>query len=425
MKVLWFVNSCFPAVSSHMKTTPTGYGWWMVALADELANRNISLGIAWASPTISKPITIEEGDIKYYCIPSNQRIERIARPLSSIPLAKKVYRAIIDFVNISQEENLRDCISVVEKFDPDVIHVHGTENFYGLITPYVKQPVLLSFQGVLFEYVKYYWGSLSTEKRSKFPTETYLYRKMLKDSKRELKIIKANRYFSGRTEWDKACLYRNNLKNNYYYCQEVIRKIFYSKAWNINNCKKNTIYITSKPHPYKGVELVIEAIAILKTEFPKIHLNIGGPIYDIGFGRHLLRRIKELNVEENVTLLGHVNEEEIVDQILMANVFVLPSRIENSSNSLAEAQIMGAPCVASYSGGTTSMMQNNETGLFFPNGDALSLAYSIRRILTDPKLAISLGAKAREMALDRNNPDKIVNTQIAIYKEIIEQHKGL
>ena len=52
------------------------------------------------------------------------------------------------------------------------------------------------------------------------------------------------------------------------------------------------------------------------------------------------------------------------EEYLRCNVFVCPSSIENSPNSLAEAQILGVPCIASYVGGVPDFMQGNEQNMY-------------------------------------------------------------
>ena len=60
-------------------------------------------------------------------------------------------------------------------------------------------------------------------------------------------------------------------------------------------------------------------------------------------------RIREL--EDKVSFLGPLNAEQMKAEYLRSNVFLCPSSIENSPNSLGEAQMLGVPCVASYVGG--------------------------------------------------------------------------
>lgn len=54
----------------------------------------------------------------------------------------------------------------------------------------------------------------------------------------------------------------------------------------------------------------------------------------------------------------------MVKRYLLSNVFICPSTIENSPNSLCEAQLLGVPHIASYVGGTADLMKGNEECLY-------------------------------------------------------------
>ncbi|KPJ97214.1 MAG: hypothetical protein AMJ60_12295, partial [Desulfobacterales bacterium SG8_35] len=95
------------------------------------------------------------------------------------------------------------------------------------------------------------------------------------------------------------------------------------------------------------------------------------------------------------------------------------SYIDNSPNSVAEAQIVGMPVIASYTGGVPSMVKDGETGLLFPTGDVPLLVSRIKSIFKDDALANKLGENALQTARKRHDPDRIVRDQLAAYKNII------
>ena len=95
---------------------------------------------------------------------------------------------------------------------------------------------------------------------------------------------------------------------------------------------------------------------------------------------------------------------------------LVPSHSETYCVALAEAQVMGVPAVAAFTGGTAWLVDDGSTGLFYPQGDERMCAWQIERVLRDPHLAQQLGRQARAVALERNHPDSIVNGQLAIYR---------
>ena len=103
-----------------------------------------------------------------------------------------------------------------------------------------------------------------------------------------------------------------------------------------------------------------------------------------------------------------------------ATCFVHPSYIDNSPNSVCEAQILGLPVLATHVGGISSIVKDGETGILFPANDPYTLASKIKEVTQSPALAVRLGKVAREQALKRHDPMMIRMTLMNIYKQILE-----
>ena len=114
-------------------------------------------------------------------------------------------------------------------FNPDIIHIHGTERFYGLLGSrnLVSLPVVISFQGILHEIVKYhnYFGTMSPKDiitmhdpihllRGIGPLFSYI--QLRRSAIREVEIIKQCNAFIGRTYWDHAHLAAINPEAHYF-----------------------------------------------------------------------------------------------------------------------------------------------------------------------------------------------------------------
>jgi len=102
----------------------------------------------------------------------------------------------------------------------------------------------------------------------------------------------------------------------------------------------------------------------------------------------------------------------------------MTSHIENESNSLYEAMILGLPCISSFVGGTGSTIKDCYNGILIQDGDPWVLAGAILELYNDKEKAILLGQNARETALKRHDKDTIINDIINNYKEIINDSKG-
>ena len=114
--------------------------------------------------------------------------------------------------------------------------------------------------------------------------------------------------------------------------------------------------------------------------------------------RWIERRVKRSGLESDITWLGSLDADAIVTELKAASVYVLPSHIENSPNSLAEAMLAGTPCIASRVGGVPSMLRDGVEGVLFPDSDAHALAAIVHTLTTSPALAERLSENARTTA---------------------------
>ena len=195
--------------------------------------------------------------------------------------------------------------------------------------------------------------------------ELLYYINIVKRAKNEVKILKDNKYFEGRTLWDHSHLRKHNDTAMYFDSPEMMRTSFYSSSWSIENISRHTIYITARTTPLKGILFLVEAMDILRMYVPDVQLRIGGQISNDDYGKFIREMISERSLNDCITFLGPVPENIIVKEMLAAHAYVLSSYIENSCNSLIEGLMVGVPCIASFVGGIPSLMKDEETGFFF------------------------------------------------------------
>lgn len=89
----------------------------------------------------------------------------------------------------------------------------------------------------------------------------------------------------GRTTWDRAYAYFIAPKSRYYFCNENLRSVFYEGIqWEYEKCNKFQIVISQASYPIKGLHKIIEAVALLRDEFPDIKVKVGGANIFEGIG---------------------------------------------------------------------------------------------------------------------------------------------
>lgn len=414
MKILWTVNTIFPYPAEQLKIGKSAFGGWLNGLANQLkGQKNIELGIVtvYDGNEIKKYC---DGNIIYYLMPGAPALKYNSK-------LNKFAQAILD------------------DFGPEILHIHGTEYAHGLsflnaCNDDVRK--IVSIQGLVSCIEKVYLAGIPYNEILENITlrdiirQDNLFQQKSKFKMRgmnEIKIIKKVDAVIGRTTWDYANTKAINPQEEYYHNDEVLRTSFYTDKWNIKNCEKYTLLCSQAGYPIKGAHFLLETIAILKQKYPKVKLFIAGEnilnkgLRTSGYAKYLSRLIDKDKISDNVTFTGILSEKEMKEKMLNSHIFVLPSAIENSSNSLGEAMLLGMPCVATNTGGTMDMLEHRKEGYLYPYTEPAMCAEYISNFFEDDELAIRMGKTARRKALERHDPEKNVTKLLEIYKEMIEE----
>lgn len=156
-----------------------------------------------------------------------------------------------------------------------------------------------------------------------------------------------------------------------------------------------TVLYLGRLKRYKGVDLVIRAVAALRAAGEPARLLVAGK----GTHEGALRALAgELGVADGVDFLGFIDEERKRELFSRSWVHVLASPKEGWGIANMEAAASGTPTVASDAPGLRESVLDGETGFLVPHGDVSALSGAIRRILDDPSLRDRLGHRARRFA---------------------------
>ncbi|WP_372859831.1 glycosyltransferase family 4 protein [Psychrobacter sp.] len=259
-------------------------------------------------------------------------------------------------------------------------------------------------------------------------------RKYYKRGRSEIKAIKNLDYVLGRTFWDFAQVKSLNPSVNYYSCERSLRREFFDKSWNIDNVKAFSIFVSQCHTPFKGLHILLKAVYILKKDYPDIRVNIAGiditstksliEKLKIGtYGKFLTSLIKNLKLTENIKFLGTLNADGMAQNLSDSHCFVMPSFIENSPNSLAEAMLVGTPSIASFVGGAPEVIKHGENGYLYNPYEPESLAYYIDKVFNSDELSSSLSINGRLESRGKHVSDGNANNLLKAYKEIIVDYE--
>lgn len=415
---------------------------WLTMMTQVLAltqsEKDIRTSGGWIAATAKN---LEEFDDveKFIIVSINRDIKEEKKVIDG---KKIVYFVRANQVAIGRDKGLEEKLSsIISAESPDVIDVQGTEFSFGdsLMNCNIKCPVCVTLQGLA--------GACADVYVKGMPLKTLLFGRSKRDNKKlngllerkvmmhiraakTNKIIKKANYCIGRTHFDKAEAEKINPEIKYFSCNRILRSDFYSYSWDIEKAEKHKLFGIRSEIPYKGLHYAVKVIAKLKAKYPDVILEVPGglkvdePLSSIAsYPKYINELIDKYDVRENIVFLPSLNPQEIAEHMMSSRAFYQYSIIENSPNSLAEAQVMGVPAVASDVGGTSSYAENGVSGLLFEVDNIDECAEKISRIFEEDALCLSLSENGKKLAEERHDVRTNTEKLISIYSEITSEQK--
>lgn len=411
MKVLWLVNVVFPEVCHFFGLPATVIGGWLSSYRKAIKRLCPDIKLYVISPyhgNCSSKVEYE-GD-EFYVFPEQMKGSELEHYFSLL------YREIA----------------------PDIVHLHGTEwpHFMSFVNACGNERTLVSIQGLASVCSCYYFAGVRTsawlknitlKDILKFDSIYQRFEKFKRRGESELELLKSVKFIAGRTSWDKANTLAINHELTYFHLDEALRASFYENRWTIGTCKRHSIFLSQVYMPLKGLHVFLEALHYVLRKFPDTEVFLCGEDYSLkpwyrrdGYWNIIRNIIDRYNLRGHLHFLGSLDEMQMVEQFLSANVFVCPSSIENSSNSVCEAQLLGTPVVASYVGGMMDLVEDGKTGLLYRFEESPMLAGKICDIFENDRLAVSLSDNSVVVARRRHDRDAIARRMLEIYGEVMK-----
>lgn len=409
-KIVWITHVPLMEVKKKMGLGDFGTGTWF----DNLLKCLLATGeykIYIISPFPGKDFILKNGNAVHYIIDNK-----------------------LSIYNVGESQFLEKINSLIKSISPDLIHIHGTEKITGLLQrhygPYAA-PIIISIQGltgpifkILITRFIYFHkiiikSKLSYTLKAKwFYLQNQYFYNLLQSGLREKKILKENTLFFGRTDFDRNYIRKMNPSCLYFKEARILRDLFYREKWALSQAEKNSIILTNIRHPAKCAETALIAVGLLIKKFTDIKLRIGGLDKNSAYAQYLLSMASKRGFIKSIEFLGCLSEADTVFWLRKSHIFCLTSLIENSPNTLAEAQMIGMPCIAHDVGGVSSYIEDDCSFIYTKN-DPNELASRIESILLDDNVATELGAKAYKVAHDRHDIGYVVQSISTTYKSLI------
>ena len=421
MKILWITNNPIAAAKEKYKMNAISGTWTEPALLSLKENKDVDIYIA----SVAKCKGIDRfthDNIKYICLPVSKR---------------KIYPH-------NSKRNLKLWKKVIEEVNPDLIMIWGTEYAHSYCALKVSKgiPSIIFIQGILDSISRYYLGGMSDkELREAYTFRNFLKRDSIKQQQRlfarKAEIEREMLNLSGRVinelNWAQLWCKRIAPNSKNYVCPLSISDAFSNKEWNFENCVPHSIFCCAPNlYPLKGFHILLKAMALVVKEYPDAKIRVPGMRNPLeqnklkkfkrqGYVKYLVNLIKRLGLEKNIEFLGVLSPEQMATEMANANLFVIPSSIENHSSSLREAMLVGTPSVASFVGGIPETVINGENALVYRFEEYECLADSIMNIFSKPELAKKLSSNARKDMSKLVSNNQNAQCLYDIYKEILSE----
>lgn len=421
MKIMWFANIMFPEFAKELNLDSTYTGGWMYQFKNFLSNdEQVEFAICSFSTNHENIIHSRINNTNYYLIPKSIK------------------------ENFKYDDSIETYIKeIIHKESPDLIHIWGTEFPHTLSIQKVANScqvkTVISLQGLIFDIARHYCDGLNN-KQIHFSTlrdmirNDNIYQQMKKFEMRgeyEKEALKLGLNVIGRTIYDHSCAKEINPNISYYKCNECLRNSFYENEWNIENIERESIFISQASYPIKGFHIFLDALKIVKNVIPNVKVYVAGgfnpfvnnkkaKLLESSYSKIIREKILEFNLKENIEFVGSLSEKEMCEKMLKSHVFVSPSTIENSPNSVGEAMLIGLPVISSFVGGVSSMIENEKSGLLYQSNQPNVLANYIIELFKNDSLCLNLSNHEKIKASNIYDIDVNINTLKNIYVEILK-----
>lgn len=418
MKVVWLTNLIPSAIRAHLNQS-AGDGQWVdhvlsgLQAQPDVKLRVLSLGTGDASGEVSRTL--------------GYRVFSEPKPQVYSPALEALFRREL------------------QSFQPDVIHSWGSE--YGHTLAMVNAARALGMEKRVVVSIQGLCGCVARHYNEGIP-QRVIHSSSLRDFLRHDNLAQQAKTFAkrgaleeealqkvhhviGRTEWDRACTGQINPGAVYHTCNETMREPFYSGTWHYAQCSKHRIFVTNWADPRKGFHYLLEALHLLLPKYPDAEVYAVGNSYyprslkdrlrAQAYHKYLARLTDQYGAKDKIHFTGYLTAEQMKQEFLRSNVYVLPSTMENSPNTVCEAMLLGVPCISAAVGGLLKMMKHGEEGFVYQSTAPYMLAYYIDRVFRMGAEAEKMGLAAQAHARVAHDPETNLRTLLEIYREVAKE----
>lgn len=434
MKILWVCNIMLPAAAKALREPYSVREGWLTGILDRVLTRKTGLELG-----LCFPVKEELGNFSK---------ELMLKPQNDSELPGRKVHCFGFVEDLTKPEEYDVSLElrfgqILKEFSPDLVHIFGTEFPHALACAKAwnrPEKTLVGIQGICGSIAEYYMADLPKEVVQARTFRDILKRDSLLEQQQkfkmraisEKKLLELTENVTGRTAFDRQETAKINPDVNYHFLNETMRGSFYKDSWNYDKCRKYQLFVSQADYPLKGFHYVLQAMQEILQQYPDTTLIVAGnSVLGVNgiwnkmkipaYGKYLRKLMDEGELWDKVKILGPLSEEKMKEAYLSSHVFICSSAVENSPNSLAEAQLLGVPSVASNAGGIPTVANNGEAALLFEKGDVHGIADAVCRIFESEEFARELSGKERQWAKKSYDGETNYLRLLEIYQDICKE----
>ena len=305
----------------------------------------------------------------------------------------------------------------IMKDPPDVIHTIGVRSFQSFIATIIAKkkniPLVISDQGGLTTHPDLNQGSFF--KKTLYKIQMPMIRFIINNA---TKISVANEYekniFKKFADESKIQIIRNGINLD-------ITKLKTNNFKKKHSLETPFILFVGRFSKIKGVDVLLQAINILKDkpELKNISFVIMG--VDFGFEKEMFQLIDELGVKEKVVVIRNPSRDDVIAAYSQSEFLVLPSRWELSPLTPLEGFAFKKPVISTDVHGIPSTITDKENGILVPNEDFHKLANAILELITDKPKCERYGSSGYNLVQTECNSKSMAKKTLKLYEQIVNK----
>lgn len=322
-------------------------------------------------------------------------------------IVSKIHHKITKKLKTSYSKNSKRIIQVINKINPDIIHMIGAENpYYSESALYLDNeiPFIVSLQTLMSDpdFLKNYPIS----------QESYKYRSEL-----ESKIIAKANYIGSKVEHFRNII-RKEISPN---AKFLDMSLAVGEEITIGEYKKEYDFVYFAANISKAVDWALEAFAIAKQQYSNITLHVVGG-YSSDFMSNIKNRMQELGLGNEVDFTGLMpTHDDVIEEVRKARFALLPLKIDLITGTIREAIANGLPVVTTITPATPKLNEKRESVLLSEKEDFKAMADNICKLLSNTDYAKQIQQNAAQTIYERYSNETAMKEWRERYYEILKK----